>query len=114
MTVAVSVQTADAAPSAEPYRVSQRPGHTDATITIDVTGSGPVLALRMLRDSPTVIQGVELASAGGICGISRCGTFKPTALPTPARLVEPIVATELGTEGAHQIGLYVYNGNLFE
>lgn len=108
MTVVVSVQTADAAPDAAPYRVSQRPGHTDATVTIDVTGAGPVRAVRLLRDSPTVIQGVELASVGGICGISRCDTFRPTALATPARLAEPIAAGELGSEGDHTIGLYVY------
>lgn len=114
MSVVVSVQTADAAPSAAPYRVSQRSGHTDATVTIDVTGPGPVKAYRMMRDSGSVLQGAELASLGGVCGISRCGTFKPNARPTPVRFVEPIAAAELGSEGAHQIGLYVYNGAAFE
>lgn len=114
MSVAVSVQTADAAPDVAPYRVSTRPGHSDATVTIDVTGAGPVQAYRMLRDSGSVLQGSELASVGGVCGIPRCGTFKPTALPTPVRLVEPVAASELGSEGSHTIGLYVYNGALFE
>lgn len=114
MTVVVNITTADASPGQAPYKVSSKTGHQDATVTIDVTGAGPVRAYRMLRDSSAVIQGTELAAVGGICGISRCGTFKPTAIPTPARFVEPIAATELGAEGAHKIGLYVYNGGVFE
>ncbi len=114
MTVAVQITTADANPTAAPYKVSKQAGRTIATVAINVTGTGPVRAYRMMRDSNAIIQGTELAMIGGICGISKVNTFKPTAIPTPANFSVPVTADQLGPEGNHAVGLYVRNGELFE
>jgi hypothetical protein len=60
MTVAVTVSTPDASPTAAPFRFSRKAGHDRATVTIVVTGTGPVYAYKIKRGGSAIINGVSV------------------------------------------------------
>lgn len=116
MTVAVSVSTADGAPLVAPFKVSAIAGHDHATVTIDVTGAGPVRAYKIKRGGSAITNGVELADLGAITGLAVCGVAEPTAIPTPKTFIEDVAFADFGggADGAYPMNLYVYNGALYE
>ena len=115
MTVAVNVSTPDAAPVAAPFKLSRVAGHDHATVTITVTGSGPVHAYKLKRGGSAIVNGVEVGTLGAVCGLAVCGTVKPTAIPTPGTFTEDVTPADLpAADGNYALNLYVYNGALFE
>ena len=116
MTVTIdSIVTADANPSASPYKVSNISGHNQATVTFTVSGTGPIQAYKMRQGGSNVTAGAELATLGMVCGMARMGE-KSVAMTTPKQFIEPILTTELGggADGAYPINLYVYRNGVFE
>lgn len=116
VTVTLTISTPDEAPTAAPYKVSRVTGSNTASVSFTVTGTGPVRAWRLKRGGVNVATGVDVRGKGGITGLSKCGaTYSVlTAFPTPKTISLTIDGSELPTEGANAMSLYVYNGSVFE
>jgi hypothetical protein len=114
MTVAVSVSTPDAAPLTAPYRISNKAGHDAATVTIAVSGAGPVYAYKIKRGGSAIINGADVASLGAVCGLAVCGVDGPAAV-TPRDFIEHITDADLGgADGDYPMHVYVYRAGAFE
>lgn len=115
-TVVVSIATGDGVPLSPPFKVSAISGHDHATLTINVTGAGPVRAYKLKRGGSAITNGVQLATLGAICGMAVCGADEPTAIPTPAVFTEDVAFADFGggADGDYPMNLYVYNGALYE
>ena len=116
MTVAVTVSTADAVPLVAPFKVSAVGGHDHATVTIAVTGTGPVYAYKLQRGGSAITNGVEVGTFGAVTGLAVTGVAYPAAVATPHTFTDDVSFAEFGggADGAYTLNLYVYNGALFE
>lgn len=116
MTVALSISTNDAVPTVSPYKVSSITSHDHATLTINVTGTGPVYAYRLKRGGSAITNGVTLADLGAITGLAVCGAAEPTAIATPTAFIEDVAYVDFGggADGAYPFNLYVYRAGSFE
>jgi hypothetical protein len=113
MTVAVSVSTPDASPTAAPFRFSHKAGHDRATVTIVVSGTGPVYAYKVKRGGSAIINGVSVASLGAVCGLAVCGVDGPAAV-TPRTFIVDIASAAFGADGDYPMNVYVYRAGAFE
>ena len=72
--IALTVSTPDAAPTEEPYRISDKVDHDTATVTAAVTtdDGSPIRSLRVTFNDPERTA-PAVVSRGCVCGIDVCG-----------------------------------------
>jgi hypothetical protein len=106
-----SVTTEDAAPTAAPHRISNRPSRDTAAVRFTVGGSGSVRAWLARIGGVGLTTGKRVGGQGVICGVTRCGEAAPLARPLGQIAEDVTYAEAADVDGAYTVNVYAATGD---
>jgi hypothetical protein len=102
-----AITTADAAPTAAPHRISDKPGKDAVVVEFTVAGSGAVRAWATKLGGGGLTSGERVGGEGVICGLTRCGEAAPLARPL-GPIVESLTYADVApnADGEYTVNVY--------
>lgn len=110
-----SVETADAAPTVAPHRISAQTGKSIATVKFTPSGgTGAIRAWRIMVGGTGRTTGRLAGERGMVCGIHYCGAPNSysVSIPFSTQITEDVTFTEAndgGADGDRQVNVYAWD-----